>query len=1061
MSFPIYAGAKLISVAGLTNCIVQCSGNDSLPNESGLVSTSGTLVLRDPDGDRGRFDPVRNLSQFARGRAIIIGGHPRGYLRISNDQYSPATGELSLELADILTILNWKEPPEEIEYPKPGEPRSKFWLINYLLELAGAPALIDEIPGELECPLQRNSSIVALCGEIAASEGYYLWVDANENVRASEIMPQSSGFTIGSSTRNPDNSITLERVRASESPVETVRVHSNGCKPKPVEPVKEYIEEIWGAFIFVEGNPENPEEMTQLFKVDSVLLLRRFVRDEFNIVERIRIVTTTTEEVFYSHSAMFADPDNFDTNVRAELILTSELFENYFYSEEDGSLIQKVATEYKPFFTFDGDGVATANDPILWKIVTTSYEYEDEYTKKIEEIEERSVVQDGITNADLIVYRSQYQEWEELRPEQWRWVNRVMQALGSLNPNVPNAAKYTLVLANDESFVKVGNGGETQPPAIERHPALYEIEEFPISGEAKFSPVAGYLYRPRSHDYTMNFIEDEATCARVAKALGQLRWGRWFGCKVEVPFKFATNYRPGMRFSMNDPSARFNCVAEGYTWAFDSRSAVASWNGVSVSMPGGASFSVNLTVNVGGGASFLPVGATLIELGTPTTHDLPPGSSLTIGGVEIVISEFTPAGAIALPVFPTPVEIPNNSTISYEVIEDEPLYLDVRSIQSGFGVSAEVSFVPYPLTFPTIELTGNVGFGAFIAAPQPVAFNAGWGVAGSIEVPLLEITRTITINSTISYTNYPLLLTGVNTTNARSDGADIRFYDVNNNLLSYYLEPYSGATSRDIVVKVPAIANGTTTIYMVYRQGETTPQSTANAIASELTTASTQAWLCVSDISVTDNTPIQSITSRAGVTLAQPTLAKQAIFRTAQLGSHPALDFSTDDIYSASITTTSVASIFALAKFRPMSGEGLLSSYGIENNGNNNLGWSFGRHFQGDIFAIVNPGVGWSDTAAYDTNWGVFNLEINNTGTTQLLRNQNVIVSRTYTANIQNMLTLGGIAPNSSIGHFNGLISNFLVVNNCSSASKLAIAQYLSQRGAIGTYPTVTIGAES
>lgn len=322
------------------------------------------------------------------------------------------------------------------------------------------------------------------------------------------------------------------------------------------------------------------------------------------------------------------------------------------------------------------------------------------------------------------------------------------------------------------------------------------------------------------------------------------------------------------------------------------------------------------------------------------------------------------------------------------------------------------------------------------------------------------ITRAITLTSGTAYTDYPLFV-GFNGTNGDASGDDIEVYDSDGTtLIPHYLEPNTTPSDRFVTVKIPSVPSGSKTIYLRYATGRTTSLSTASAIASELTTSSTQSWFSPQDLGLSNNDPVETLTARAGISLTQPTLVKRAVFKTSQLGTRPAIDFDgVDDAYSGLITTASNASIFTIAKFRSMSAEGLLYTYGLQNDGANNLGWAFGRHFGGNDFAMVNPGVGWSSTYPYDTNWNIFEMNLNNSGTTELLRNGTSIISRTATATLQSRFVLGGITVNA--GFYNGLVSDIIVVNNCSADARTSIYRYLQQKAGIGSYPSVSVGSES
>ena len=109
--------AAALSIGGVdyTSSLVSFQVSDSSANRSGLVSTSGTLILGQRPGQVDIADYDRNT--FKRGTVVTLditepGGvayrHPRGYLYVISVSYNAESEELSVELGCkiVLAILN-------------------------------------------------------------------------------------------------------------------------------------------------------------------------------------------------------------------------------------------------------------------------------------------------------------------------------------------------------------------------------------------------------------------------------------------------------------------------------------------------------------------------------------------------------------------------------------------------------------------------------------------------------------------------------------------------------------------------------------------------------------------------------------------------------------------------------------------------------------------------------------------------------------------------------------------------------------------------------------------
>lgn len=92
--------------------------------------------------------------------------------------------------------------------------------------------------------------------------------------------------------------------------------------------------------------------------------------------------------------------------------------------------------------------------------------------------------------------------------------------------------------------------------------------------------------------------------------------------------------------------------------------------------------------------------------------------------------------------------------------------------------------------------------------------------------------REINISNTsgAAYTDYPAKITVPYSSGMRADFGDVRFYDSNQNKLSYWIESTVLSTSAVIWVNLPNMATGNNTVYMTYGNTANTSESDGEAV---------------------------------------------------------------------------------------------------------------------------------------------------------------------------------------------------------------------------------------
>jgi hypothetical protein len=205
-----------ITIGGLdhTDCVLSFDGgDDKLSFGSGLIVFRGTMVLGRALGFESLDD--RKNKRWNRGTPIVFEiaddtqvfrRSPRGgALFILSSLYDLTERTLSLEVGDSFALLAVREGSDDKTGVCLGASESKTAVINRLLAASGAPALIDQVPGNLSsgAPNLVQGSYIEQAGVIANGSGCFLWVDLMNQTRASEakVDPSEPLLTIDLSSQ--------------------------------------------------------------------------------------------------------------------------------------------------------------------------------------------------------------------------------------------------------------------------------------------------------------------------------------------------------------------------------------------------------------------------------------------------------------------------------------------------------------------------------------------------------------------------------------------------------------------------------------------------------------------------------------------------------------------------------------------------------------------------------------------------------------------------------------------------------------------------------------------
>ena len=187
----------LIGTIDYTDCIMSYDGGDEKLGYSGLVVFRGKIVVGRALGFETLDD--RKTKRWNRGTPVkvditddfqTIRPSPRGgSLFVLSSAYDFTERTLTIEVGDSFSLLSIREGSGDKTGICLGTSEDKTTVINRLLAAAGAPALIDSVPGTLSAPQPKlvTGSYIEQAGAIAAGSGYFLFVDSLNRVRSMPI----------------------------------------------------------------------------------------------------------------------------------------------------------------------------------------------------------------------------------------------------------------------------------------------------------------------------------------------------------------------------------------------------------------------------------------------------------------------------------------------------------------------------------------------------------------------------------------------------------------------------------------------------------------------------------------------------------------------------------------------------------------------------------------------------------------------------------------------------------------------------------------------------------
>lgn len=564
--------AEGVDPLDVSDVVMDLSTSDRQLDQSGLIPTNGTLTLHGYAGLGESMDARTNATRWARGNKVelwisnstgILTRHPRGAMRILKEPSPPHLGNrtMQLDLGCVLSLLDYRQPPDDQSGVELGTATPRTTIINNLLSAAGAPPLIDTVPGTLDVPLFRfEGSYIQQAGAIAYAAGYVLWVDNQERVRATQInlKPPTAFLSLVAG----ESELEYTPLRDAETPCEVIRVTGVGYVAK------------------VNEEPDNEYSISRA----SLSTVFSTADDTEETIEtnatRYRGTTTSSPLIEQTRQQLLGllMPERYPNN-RSLVIGDRNTTEPFFEGGSSKRLKKKVQTTYGLKGAVLPDYYAGDRTPMPSKRVVIKPEYAGESVRQLT--------------------TSTYEPFALVNPNLY---------LGS--GNSPRPAPETLTLSQvvtqtwkqysdgwtstttTTNYKKGSKGGatasvsgtSTNPPAPERQQEAITREEKQLVGEANFIPRAGAAFSEREREYQVapGTVTTEAELERIARQIGAILIGRSQGVEwvSDLPDAWLTDYEPIKRVDWQEDNTTFAYLANGVSFALGDRSCVVGADGI-------------------------------------------------------------------------------------------------------------------------------------------------------------------------------------------------------------------------------------------------------------------------------------------------------------------------------------------------------------------------------------------------------------------------------------------------------------------------------------------------
>ncbi|WP_375491091.1 hypothetical protein [uncultured Nostoc sp.] len=735
----------LIGGTDYTPCLISFQGSDSHLDQSGLISFTGQILLGKALGFTQSLDDRKSPGAFCRGKPVTLDiadtngsltRHPRGALRLLTPKYDVEKQQLTLEVGDLITLLNFKEPtdPDKADN-KPSGSQSATDVINKLLFEAGIDSSVSIFPDALyNYPLNLSGSYLQSVGKLLYANNRIGWIDNQERFRVSVVDVESTQSLVSLVVGKSE--LWYRRLGGAESPCEKVKAVGTQMVTREIELDSETVTEQYGSPAILDPT------YTGLIVINRVTEIQKWDGDEGKFT-----ITSNTEKpwglivpkVFWDKFAPSGqNPPQLFQSFLGESKIEESDFEDV---SAGGKLIQKITIfntdksqylaeiqEVRPDFIV-GNFLGLVNT----KQVSETYTYspKEVILNKITQTQELAVIVLNGSNENwnewetipeyLTISEYKYEEWKQIDKYTWQYETYTLKPLIKTEggaaieypDDVNQRTKQKLGLTWDSSEKRRSNSGQETPPAAERRPTSTRIEENPITYTALFQDPCSGNFKQRERTYNVEFlagitvpdekffISSDSSANKQLEALakreGRLLRGRWQGQEMAgaIPNSLLKAYSPlfGVNVVEFDGTGQ-NYLADGCSWVVTAQKALWSCDGIWVGQSQSAipvqgaivitSNTLSINGNIISGATITPDGNAVVGEVTIT-----PDGNTIINGVT-----FPADGSV---VIPGVVTLP---------------YTEIENFSLGMALGIEFTSYAYLLTTTTVQMPLGLGEGA-------------------------------------------------------------------------------------------------------------------------------------------------------------------------------------------------------------------------------------------------------------------------------------------------------------------------------------------------------------
>lgn len=613
-----------LTIAGLdcTVLLVSVDGGYSHYDSSGLILIDATLILRRTLDWVEELDDRTN-PRWARGNQIdlkisdstgVLRPAPvLGRLYILKAEYD-GRRELKIEAGCLLNLLNFRTPAGDGACLNLGEQKALGAIGAKLLQKAGIfswSGFVSGAPLTTPIPKLTNESYVQLFGKLCYANGQFAYQDNLGVVRVEPVRlfpPSTKTFVIGRDDAQ------YQRLTGVESPCEIIRVTGTISKTTKTSPYYRSVSEDYqtqsGGAVKLTGKTIYQENL-QFSQRKKSAKTEVYKPHEFifgSSVTRTLALAEKNEEVsFYEQATPFSE-DNCDTLdegrlIRKEILIYKPLYAamtawyegwlSFFPSVRGEELIlaEKVISTYrytKPGTVYAMRGADEASSLAeLPKPKIEPYFVTETY-KTIGELLPDDLHPNLARVKELALAGRTIESWDEFRKSEWEKETTVYQFFG--NTIVSNVSLTSVTITRKLELtlksrkVERSNSGQATPPAPERFPSPYTVEEEAVNVKVQMPPVFGAsTRRPREKEIVLDggFLTSKAQALSVGRIEGHILHGKHKGqtCSVAVTDEmFAIKPLAGVHWLDKNRAHLF--MADGIALAFVNNRLALSFDGI-------------------------------------------------------------------------------------------------------------------------------------------------------------------------------------------------------------------------------------------------------------------------------------------------------------------------------------------------------------------------------------------------------------------------------------------------------------------------------------------------